>query len=263
VAFRVSDVNIDVWIHNLVRGSITRLTFNNEEDETPIWAPDGKLVAFSSDRGRPKRFIFTKPPDGSANEQPIAELTGFTHLSSWTPNGKTIAYAHYDAITAGDIWTITIGERQPKAFLKTQFNEHSGSFSPDGRWIAYVSNESGRDEIYVVPYPAAGGRWQVSTAGGAEPVWSRDGKELFYRNGDKMMAVPVETRATFSVSTPKQLFEGSFIKDHRNDVNYDVSPDGKRFLMVKEFEAETRTADINVVLDWFTELQRQAAAARR
>ncbi|MBI4472227.1 MAG: PD40 domain-containing protein [Acidobacteria bacterium] len=176
-------------------------------------------------------------------------------MSSWSPDGKTIAYTHYDPTTAGDIWTITIGEKQPKAFLKTPFNEHSGAFSPDGRWIAYTSNESGRDEIFVVPHPAPGGRWQVSTDGGAEPVWSRDGQELFYRNGDKMMAVTVETRPTFAASTPKQLFEAPFVKDHRNDVNYDVSPDGKRFLMIKEFESQSSTAEINIVLNWFSELQ--------
>jgi Tol biopolymer transport system component len=235
------------------------LTFHNDEDETPIWAPDGRLLAFASDRGIPKRFIHTKPPDGSANEQPISELTGFAHLSSWSPDGKTIAYTHYDARTAGDIWTISIGERQPnKAFLKTQFNEHSGSFSPDGRWIAYASNESGREEIYVVPYPGPGGRWQVSTDGGAEPVWSRDGKELFYRNADKMMVVLVGMRPTFSVSTPKQLFEAPFVTEHRNDVNYDVSPDGQRFLMIKAADGTNRASANEIILveNWFEELKR-------
>src|SRR5262245_6909860 len=116
-----------------------------------------------------------------------------------------------------------IGRWRPRAqpFLKTQFNEHSPAFSPDVRWLAYTSDESGRDESYVMAFPGPGGRWQVSVDGGAEPLWSRDGKEIFYRNGDKVMSVAVETRQNFITSTPKLLFQGNYGKEHRNDVNYD------------------------------------------
>jgi len=195
----------DVWIYQITRRTLTRLTFNEDEDETPLWSPDGKRVAFASTESG-KRLISVKPADGSGKEEQVGLAPStVSHLNAWSPDGKIIAFSDYAGATNGDIWILTIGEREPKPLLKTQFNEHTPAFSPDSRWLAYVSNESGRDEVYVIAFPGPGGRWQISTDGGAEPVWSRDGKELFYRNGDKMMSVSVETRPTFTPSTPQLL----------------------------------------------------------
>jgi eukaryotic-like serine/threonine-protein kinase len=139
---------------------------------------------------------------------------------------------------------------EPEVFLDSPFTKAEALFCPNGRWIAFQSNDTGRDEVYVVPYPGPGGRSQVSTDGGTSPRWARSGRELFYRNGDKMMAVDVDTGATFRVGTPKMLFEKSGA--------YDVSPDGQRFLMVRPVStSRTQTNEMDVVVNWFTELQQR------
>ena len=143
-------------------------------------------------------------------------------------------------------------ERKPRPFVQTQFGEVWSAFSPDGRWLAYMSIESGRDEVYVRRYPAAGEKLQISTEGGSCPRWARNGQELFYRNGDKMMAVPISTEPEFSAGKPKILFEGRFLSDYGS---YDVAPDGERFVMVQE-ERESAPRQIHVVLNWHQELKR-------
>jgi serine/threonine-protein kinase len=139
-----------------------------------------------------------------------------------------------------------------------------GSWSPDGRWVAYGSEESGQPEIYVRPFPGPGGRWQISTEGGVQPVWARNGRELFYRNGDKMMAVAVETGPVFAAAKPKMLFEGHYEAGiFPFEPNYDISPDGQRFLMIKASEQESAETQINVVLNWFEELKGHVLAERK
>ena len=130
-------------------------------------------------------------------------------------------------------------------------------FSPDGHWLAYTSDESGRNEVYVQPYPGPGGKRQISTEGGGEPVWAKNGKELFYREGNKMMAVEITTQPTFRAGTPTLVFEGQYFRDIvPSEANYDITPDGRRFLMIKESEQEGGPRQINVVLNWFEELKR-------
>jgi hypothetical protein len=140
--------------------------------------------------------------------------------------------------------------------VRTPFNEGSPIFSPDGRWLAYISDASGRHEIYVQPYPGPGGRLQISTEGGTEPVWSRNGRELFYRSGDKMMAVEIDTRSSFSAGKPKSLFQGSYLPAPALLANYDVAPDGRHFLMLKPGGEEQAPTQVNLVLNWFEELKR-------
>ena len=147
------------------------------------------------------------------------------------------------------------GDASP--FVATAFHEGSPLFSPDGRWLAYVSDESGRNEIYVQPYPGPGVKWPISTEGGTEPRWSADGRELFYRLGDKMMVVEVQSEPTFTSGRPQLVFEGPYLRDRFATSNYDISPDGQRFLMIKAVEEEEGQQDqINVVLNWFEELKR-------
>jgi len=152
-----------------------------------------------------------------------------------------------------------MADSSAQPFLPSQTLEDAPQISPDGRWLAYATTESGRREIYVKPYPGPGGKWQISTEGGTEPVWNRSGRELFYRSGDKMMAVDITTQPSFAAGKPRQLFEGDYVSTEvglaRPD--YDVSPDGQRFLMLKPAEQEQAApTQINVVLNWTEELKR-------
>jgi serine/threonine-protein kinase len=141
--------------------------------------------------------------------------------------------------------------------------ETAPRFSPDGHWIAYVSPESGRNEIYVRPFPGPGGKWQISTDGGTEPVWNPKGRELFYRSGKKMMAAEYESQPTFSPGKPKELFEGPYLPTPRSFPDYDVAPDGQRFLMVKPADAEQPASQINVVVNWVEELKQKVPTGKQ
>ena len=150
-----------------------------------------------------------------------------------------------------DIWVVT-PESEPTPFLLTPFDERSPRFSPDGKWLAYVSNESGRDEVYVQPFPGPGRKWLISTDGGINPVWSRDGRELFYQEGEQMMAVAIASAAEFAAARPRRLFE-TRVDAGDNGPNYDVSPDGKWFLMPRS-ERGLAPAELHLVLNWFREV---------
>src|SRR5262249_11970123 len=159
-------------------------------------------------------------------------------------------------------WMLRLeGDRKPRPFSQTSSNDGAAMFSPDGHWLAYESNEPGRHEIYVRPFPRPGGKGQVSTEGGTEPGWARNGRELFYRNGDKMMAVAIETKPAFAAAKPRLLFEGHYETGlYPFLANYDVSPDGQRFLMIKASEQESAARHINVVQNWFEELKERVPA---
>jgi dipeptidyl aminopeptidase/acylaminoacyl peptidase len=182
--------------------------------------------------------------------------------TSWSPDGQTLAFTDRITSVAGhDIWMLPLeGEQEPWAFLDTEFEETGAMFSPNGRWLAYMSNETGRDEVYVQPFSVSGprGTKQISVGGGTEPLWGPDGRELFYRNGDKMMAVAIEAESEpeLSVGTPRLLFEGRFLPGPNwARRNYDISPDGQRFLMIQR-EQDLVPTEIIVVLNWFEELKR-------
>ncbi len=263
VAVTFREANPDVWVYEIPGGTLTRLTFDPGEDETPIWTPDGRRVTYSSDRSGQPRSVYWKAADGSAAEERLFTSEHHPHVSSWSPDGRALAFTDFDPVTGGDIWVFPLqGRRAPHPFLRTPFNERAARFSPDGRWLAYVSNESGSDEVYVQPFPGPEGKWQVSTNGGTEPVWSPKGGELFYRSGEKMMAVNVVSGQTFSAENPRVLFEGRFVPTRRGDATYDVSPDGQRFLMVKRNQQST-PAQLNVVLNWFEDLKRRVPAGKK
>ena len=256
VAVEVED---QIWMYDLARDTLSRLTFEGSVNQEPAWAPDGKRVAFRSNKEGTGNFFWI-PADGSGGLERLS--TGkYTQIpSSFSPDGQLLAFHELNPATQRDIWVFHMGDHKAEPFLRTQFNEGGAIFSPDGRWVAYVSNESGRPEIYVQPYPGPGGKWQVSTDGGTEPAWNRNRRELFYRSGNKMMAVDVTLQPTFSAGKPTMLFEGQYFNDPFPLIatTYDVSADGRRFLMVKEnSERESSTAQINVVQNWFEELKRR------
>lgn len=177
------------------------------------------------------------------------------HLGGWTADRRTLLT---EAMTpnGSDLRAATVGEKgSDTVYLETTFNEGNARLSPDGRWVAYTSNQSGRSEVYVQAFPGPSGRSQVSTDGGTEPVWARSGRELFYREGDKMMAVAVESGPAFKAAAPRVLFSGRYATVVWGEANYDVSPDGQRFLMLRS-EAQPPATELHLVVNWFAELQR-------
>jgi Tol biopolymer transport system component/predicted Ser/Thr protein kinase len=263
VAVSIEEQETQVWLYDLSRETLTRFTFGAGVSQNSCWTPDGKRIAFQSSR-EGQLNIFWQMADGSGG---LERLTNSEHVSaphSWSPDGQFLAYIEVNPVTGIDIKVLRLTDRKTQPFLQTQFNEGAPRFSPDGRWLAYGSDESSRTEIYVQPYPGPGGKWQISTDGGTEPVWNRNGRELFYRNGNKMMAVDIATQPTFSAGTPRMLFEGQYVPSPTTSQNYDVSPDGQRFLMIKPFEqAQAGPTQINVVLNWFEELKQKAPTGRK
>ena len=203
--------------------------------------------------------LWWRPADASGPQEILIEPEDTGQIpTSWSPDGQTLVYTD---LFGPDIWMLPLGgEEKPWAFLDTDFEVSGAMFSPDGHWLAYMSNETGRDEVYVQPVSVTtpGGKRQVSIGGGGEPVWAPDGRDLFYRNGDRMMAVAIETEPELSVGTPRLLFEGRFLPVLSGDDpggSYDISPDGQRFLMIKR-EQDLVPTEIIVILNWFEELKR-------
>ena len=247
----------DTWIYDLTRGTLTRLASEASSSQFPIWTPDGKRVTYRGTRAG-FRNLYWKLADGTGSEERLTSSENAQEPLSWSPDGKVLAFDDESPITGADIWTLRVegdpgkpGQAgKPRVLLKTPFLETAEQFSPDGRWLAYESDESGRNEIYVQPFPGPGGKWQVSTEGGSEARWAANGRELFYRNGDRMMVVEVSaTPSGFSAGKPRLLFEGKYLAGGRTGA-YSVSPDGQRFLMIQTVEPEQPATQINVVLNW-------------
>jgi Tol biopolymer transport system component len=211
----------DVWMLDLSRGTLTRLTFG--DGLRPLWSPDGETIFFGSVRAG-RYNIFSKPADGSGHAQQVTNLPIQVFPAAITSDGQTIVFRQGGGGENFDIGMVRLeGDGEPEMLLETSFNEHTPKLSPDDRWLAYVSNESGRDEIYVTRFPR-GGKWQISTEGGTEPMWSRDGRELFYRNGEQMIAVAISGGSELSPGRPTVLFEGPYdLKDGPGATNYDVT----------------------------------------
>ncbi len=258
----------NVWVHDLARGTLTRLT-SEARNARAIWTADGTRVTYGSASGGNEN-IFSKPADGSG---PAERLTtsDYMHMSAdWSPDGQTLAFVQPRPETGQDIWVLPLtGNRQPRAIIQTRFDEAYPVFSPDGHWLAYASNESGRSEVYVQPYPGPGSRHQVSTNGGTAPAWSRDGRELFFTTTQttggqatftKMMAVAVGSRPTFTAGAPRVLFQGNYGAS-AGIRGYDVTADGRRFLMVQQKERPRVSAsEMILVQNWLEELKARVPA---
>jgi serine/threonine-protein kinase len=246
---------VNAWIYELEERRLTRLTFQGPRNRPLTWTSDGKRLTYASTRAGPLN-LYWKAADGSGDEERLLVSEYNQYPCSWSPDGELLAFTEIHPHTGKDIWLLPLhGDKKARPFLCTPFNEGEAAFSPDGRWIAYTSDETGQGEVYVQPFPSTGGKWQISRDGGSEPVWATSGKELFYRNGNKMMAVMIVTVPAFTADQPRTLFEGHYYSLDPGWPQYAVSLDGQRFMMIKE-EEDVLPSQLHVVLNWHEELKR-------
>ncbi len=263
VAIEIEGPTHDLFIYEFERDMLTKMTFDGLS-HWPLWTPEGERLTY-------RRWLGTftmwwMPADRSAPEERLTTVGRMQSPASWSPDGRVVAFTQVSPETTGpDVYVLEMDrEKKPRPLAQSNFAEGSPKFSPDGHWIAYTSSESGRNEIYVQPYPGPGPKIQISNEGGTDAVWKRTGGELFYRNGDKMMVVAVSTDPTFAASKPKLLWEGHYSHGAASSCgppgptssNYDVTQDGERFLMIKDSDQDLIPTQVNVVLNWFEELDR-------
>jgi hypothetical protein len=248
----------NIWRFDLPNGVLTPLT-RESANHRPILSPDGASMVFSSDRTMP-RSLFRQATDGSGTAERLTEATYAQNATSWSHDGRWLAFIETHPDTRDDIWVLPLeGDRRPKPFLQTRASEQSAVFSPDGRWIVYSSDESGRREVLVAAFPGPGSRKQVSTKGGEQPFFSRDGRKVFYRLGDQILAADVVTEPALSLGPPYVAFENLHIQMRNTGLpNFVLGPTGDTLLAVKEPEDDTGTTRVHVVVNWFEELGRLA-----
>jgi serine/threonine-protein kinase len=261
VALFSNDQEDDLWIWDLGRATLTRLTLDPGQAYFPLWTPNGRRIIFSSNRGG-QFNLWWQAADGTGASERLTTSPNAQFPTGITPDGTAVVFFEGKMTMGPDLLQLALdGTRKVTPLLQTKFDEQNGIVSPDGRWLAYESNSSGPTEIYVRPFPnVGGGQWQVSTAGGRQPLWARSGKELFYFGSDStLLRVPVEASgATLNAGTPMKLFEGRYYTGVGIGRAYDVSPDGQRFLMIKATGADATAAppQLIVVQHWTEELKR-------
>jgi len=262
VALDIRDQELDTWTWNLARQTLTRLTFDPGQDESPVWAPDGRTIAYTSTPVAgvgSASIVLSRNADGTGAVEQLADSPGQAFTRSFLPDasGLFVYGAEGGSGRGDDIGVVLLnGDGVVAPLLSTPFEESYPAVSPDGQWLAYVSNESGAEQIYVRPYPDINaGRWQVSTDGGTQPVWAHDGSELFYRDGQSVMRVEIDTSSGFIAGNPEALFDDEYVLV-QGGPNYDVSPVDGRFLMIKSAEEATGAVQIIVVENWFAEIAR-------
>ncbi|MEJ2205600.1 MAG: hypothetical protein P8170_15995 [Gemmatimonadota bacterium] len=242
----------ELWLHDVETGTAARLSTTSTINNLPLWSTDGERIVFNSVRRPPG--LYQVPRD--LRDSSALVLQRGQHIlvpGSFSTDGRLLAYTELNNRTLGDVWTLSLDDGSVAPVVRSPSNERTPAFSPDGRWLAFASSESGEDQVYVQTYPGPGPPMQISTDGGREPLWSRDGTELFYRHAGRMMAVPVQTEGPFAAGPPIELFEDPYAPEYKGRSNYDVAPDG-RFLMVA-VEEGSEPARLDIILNWFDELE--------
>ena len=253
VAAEVLGDGDDIWVLDLTRGTQTKLSLGDNEDETPAWSPDGRWVAWSTNRDA-KRVILRKRADGSGQEEVLWSGAEHAHVTAFTPGGQSLLFEKQTVERSTDIWLLPLdGSGKERMVLGSAFNEVGARLSPDGRWLAYLSDETGTTQVYVQPFPALDARFLISKAGGGEPVWSRDGRRLFYRTDGVMWGVSIAPGETFRPGIPERVFDGRYQNKAVTHTGYDVGPDG-RFLVIGNSSPQAEA--LTVILNWTEELKR-------
>jgi Tol biopolymer transport system component len=254
----------DIWVLDQERGTSTRFTFTQSHNIAPMWSSDGRFIVFASDHeGRGVFNLYQKSASGAGNDELIQKAPKTQFPEDAARDGQSMLYGELDTKGIVDVWALPLsGERKAVPVVKTGAIEMFSKFSPDGRWVAYVSNESGRMETYVQPFPQPTGKWQISVQGGGYPRWAHSGKELFYLTDDgTVMAVDVQPdNGAFKAGTPRALFKSNAIfGDHTGsaqNIPYDVSSDDQRFLINERLAPAGGSAPITVVLNWTAALKK-------
>ena len=248
----------DVWVHDFARATSTRLTFDNK-NAAPIWSADGRTIYYSSiDLTGARTTVMRKPSDGGREAEVVASVEDAAYMKAIDSDQTSAIFDYKMIANRGDIVRIPLGSDGPiTPIVNTDFNEFGAALSPDTRWLAYQSPENGPPEIWVRDLSGSGGRWQISTAGGEEPRWSPDGRELFYRNNTFFMSTSIDTKTSFSAGAPKTLFTGIFDLRSNSGMSYDIDPKTGRFLMIRPAQSSASAMPvIKVVLNWSNGLQR-------
>lgn len=274
LAVEIEGANHDFYVYDFDRDILSKFTTDGTS-HAPIWSPDGRRIAYRTWKGGAMTMSWM-PADRSGPEQSLVNFKAWQSAVSFSPDAKYLTFDQYDrtSVDGGDIWVLPLdGDRQPRPVVKTTFPEGAAKFSPDGQWLVYSSMESGKSEVYVQAWPGPGAKIQISSEGGTDPMWRRDGTEIFYRSDSQMMAVPVITGTAFKAGKPQRLWAEGYFQGLSSScgwkgtsrTSYDVSIDGQRFLMIKDADAQLYATKIAVVVNWVEELRRimaEAAAAR-
>ncbi|MFN2447081.1 MAG: protein kinase [Vicinamibacterales bacterium] len=257
IAVTIDGAFSKLWVLDVERGIFTRASQLAGDQDRSQWTPDGRQVTLGVDTtGSGTVRLFTDSTDGTGGATVLVDSAPAVHALDWSPDGRRLLYGQTGATTARDVWIYSSDDRTSRPFLENPPNEFSASFSPDGRWVAFVSDESGRAEVFVRPFAGPGSRTQVSVDGGTAPVWSRDGHELFFAKGDTLFTTAVSLGRTFTSGAVRRLFSGPYSFDEVI-VNYDVAPDGQRFLVPRS-RIDSAPRQLELVLNWFEELNRLA-----
>ncbi|HTX35877.1 MAG TPA: protein kinase [Bryobacteraceae bacterium] len=253
----VENAGADVWIYDMGRDVLARLTDSGNCSD-PLWPPSGNHVVYSC--SSPEARLFTAASDGSSPAEPLLTAPA-AEADSFSPNGRRLLYSTFSlARNDAALWILPLeGDRQPISIFPSSARVPDARFSPDGHWIAYVSTQAGRIQVYVQSYPAPGERMQVSTDGGEEPIWAPDGSELYFRNDAKVMGVDVKFKPALDVGKPHELFEGTYRLSHHG---YGIQPDGRHFIMIQPVGGAQSRGELQVVLNWSDELKQRLAALR-